>query len=157
MSSISGAVFRIPVLGWSAALLVIFSPTLVLGITDLQREHQRSFSSIADALLFPVALFVIFTAYSFWVFRLEITPAGMRMYRVNHALWEDITSARAQRFLFLPYLYLTRRKGMAWWVPLYFVGPGRVAEALLRYSPEGHPVRYALQGERSLARDVAGG
>jgi hypothetical protein len=149
MSTPSGAVFRIPIVGWSAALLVVCSPVLVLEIIDLRREQQPVFSSITHVLLFPAVLFVVLAAYSFWVFHLEITPAGMRLYRVNHALWEEITSARIRCVLFLRYLYLTRRKGMSWWVPLYFVGPERVSAALARYSPEGHPVRYALQGERS--------
>jgi hypothetical protein len=157
MSTSSSAVFRIPVLGWSAALLVIFIPTLVPVMMDPRREPQPSFGGIGDALLFPAVFFVIFTAYSFWVFRLEITPAGMRLYRVNHALWEEITSARARRFLVLRYLYLTRRKGMAWWVPLYFVGPEPISAALLRYSPQGHPVRYALQEELSPVPEVGGG
>lgn len=154
MSTPSGAVFRIPILGWSAALLVIVSPVLVLGIIDLQREQQPVFSSIADVLLFPVVLFVVMAAYSFWAFHLEITSAGMRLYRVNHTSWEEITSARTRRFLWLPYLYLTRRKGMAWWVPLYFVGPELVSAALFRYSPEGHTVRSALRGATSPVRDV---
>jgi hypothetical protein len=156
MSTSSGTVFRIPILGWSAALLAIFSPTFVMGMMDVQREQHRSFSSIADALLFPVVFFAILAAYSFWVFLIEITPAGIRLYRVNNASWEDFTSARTRRFVFVPYLYLTRHKGMAWWVPLYFVGPEPISAALLRYSPEGHPVRSALQGERSLLREAAG-
>jgi hypothetical protein len=146
MNTVSGAAFRIPILGWSAALLVIISPVLLLEVTDPRRAQQPAFSGVAGVLLLPAVLFVVLAAYSFWIFRLEITPAGMRLYRVNHASWDDVTSARTRRVLFLPYLYLTRRRGMAWWVPLYFVGPEPVAAALLRYSPEGHAVRIALGG-----------
>ena len=154
MNSFPGAIFRIPILGWSLALLVIFSPTLVFAALGAQYEQQRGFSGMADALLFPIVFFVLMTAYTFWVFRLEITPAGMRLYRVNYADWEDFTSARVRRILILPYLHLTRRTGMSWWVPLYFVGPEPIRAALLRYAPEDNPVRQALLGDPSRVRQA---
>lgn len=139
--------FRIPVLGWGVGLLVALSPVVLLTVMDLYRERSVSPGTVADALAFPVAYGSLIAAYSFFAMRLEITHTGMRLYWVNRTRWEEITSARRRRFLFLPYLHLARRKGMSWWVPLYFIGSEPISAALLRCAPEGHPVREALRSE----------
>lgn len=137
------AFFRIPRLGWSLALVVVFSPLLLQSLAELRREPVER--GVAELLIFPAVFILVLAAYSFWMFRLEVAPDGMILYRVHQAGWNEIVSARKRRFLFLPYLYLTRRTGRAWWVPLYFVGREPVGAALLRHAPEGHPVRQALQ------------
>jgi hypothetical protein len=146
MTTTPGAVFRIPVLGWTLALIVCLGPLMFMVMQDLSRLREGPFDSAYEVVLLPAVLGIFMAAYSFWAWRLEISPAGLRLYHVNSAMWDDITAARPRRVLFLPYLHLTRRRGMSWWVPLYFVGPEPVAAALARYAPEGHPVRDALHG-----------
>lgn len=75
---------------------------------------------------------------------LQIGPDGLVLYRVNRLVWSDVVSVRQRRFLGLSHLVLHRRRGGAWWVPLYFHGPLPVSDALRDAAPEGNPIRDAL-------------
>jgi hypothetical protein len=64
--------------------------------------------------------------------------------RRNRLAWDDATDARMRRILGTPYLQVTRKRGMSFWIPLYFVGRRPLREALVELVPLGNPVRECL-------------
>ncbi|HEX8271858.1 MAG TPA: hypothetical protein VF615_04335 [Longimicrobiaceae bacterium] len=132
--------FRIPLLPWAAALLLVFSPALLpvlMGFALFPGTFRGP--GLGLLLVYLAAL-----AYTRFVCVMDIDGEGMALYRVNRLRWPEVVAARSRRVLFLPYLVLERTRGMNWWVPLYFTGPVDVREALRRSVDPGHPIRSAL-------------
>lgn len=68
------------------------------------------------------------------------------MYGVNRLCWSDITAVRKRSVLSLPYLHITRAKGLKWWLPLYFTGPRDMLTAIAEKAPAGNPVKVFANG-----------
>ena len=68
----------------------------------------------------------------------------MRLYLVNRLKWDEIISARQTKFFWLPYILIKRKKGLQWWLPLYFKGGRSIKSAILEKSPQDNPIREAL-------------
>ncbi len=132
--------FRIPILLWAVVLLVVCVPAILPVLLIWRLDPVLMWESLLPyALIYLVAL-----AFTLFNFVLDVHPEGLRLYHVNRLVWSDIRSARTRRVLFLPYLVLQRKRGMQWWVPLYFTGPVDLREALRQAVPPEHPIRTAL-------------
>lgn len=86
----------------------------------------------------------------FWLllllFPIKVTEAGVSLYRFNWLPWADVVGAKRSSVLFLPYLVITRPRGIRWWLPLYCVADRTISEALLDTAPTGSPIHEALSG-----------
>lgn len=71
---------------------------------------------------------------------MTITSDGIVFYRVNKLNWSDIASAKSRDFLGINHIYLRKKNGMSWWLPLYLKGDCSVREALLSYVPKKNPL-----------------
>lgn len=95
---------------------------------------------------------IAFSAAFAWVVSLtqtiRISHEGIVLYIVNRARWADIVAAQRRPFLGLDYLRVRLRSGRRWWIPLFFRGETSVANALLTFTPAGHPVRDCLGASR---------
>jgi hypothetical protein len=132
--------FRIPLLPWAAALLLVFSPALLPVLMGVALFPGRFWATGLGSLL----LYLAALAYTRFVCVMDIDDEGMALYRVNRLRWPEVVGAQPRRVLFIPYLVLERTRGMKWWVPLYFTGPVDVREALRRSVGPGHPIHSAL-------------
>ncbi|MBN1491926.1 MAG: hypothetical protein JXA69_18585 [Phycisphaerae bacterium] len=79
---------------------------------------------------------------------IRISQEGVVLYLVNRANWADIVAAERRPFLRLDYLRVRLRSGRRWAIPLFFRGKTSVAEALVTFSPAGHPVQVCLGASR---------
>lgn len=75
---------------------------------------------------------------------ISITSNGIKLYRVNSLVWSDIAEAKITRFIGLPYIHIKRKKGMEWWLPLYFKGNLTVESALINNAPQENPIFKAI-------------
>lgn len=132
--------FHIPSLPWAFALLAAFSP----GILPLAVIAWAGGVDPIPLLAPILVLYVAALAFTRYVFTLEITVLGLRLYRVNRLGWEEVTGAEARHVLGVPHLLVRRRRGMPWLVPLYFTGPTNLREQILGTVPAEHPIRSAL-------------
>ena len=69
---------------------------------------------------------------------IRISNEGIVLYRVNKLVWSDIVETYKYNFFGLPYIRIKRKKGMHWWLPLYFIGENTIKEALLKYVPQNN-------------------
>ena len=74
---------------------------------------------------------------------MTINSKGIKLYRVNKLVWSDITDAKQTSFVGLPYILIKRKKGMKWWLPLYFKGNLTVINALINNAPKENPIYEA--------------
>lgn len=74
---------------------------------------------------------------------ISINSKGIQLYRVNKLVWSDITEAKLTSFVGLPYILIKRKKGMKWWLPLYFKGNLTVEDALISNAPKENPIYEA--------------
>jgi len=74
---------------------------------------------------------------------MSINSKGIKLYRVNKLVWSDITEAKLTSFVGLPYILIKRKKGMKWWLPLYFKGNLTVKDALINNAPKENPIYEA--------------
>ena len=107
---------------------------LAIPLLWLTQNHLSSFLLILGAGVY-------FLALSWGISVMDIGNNGIRLYRVNSLVWSDITNAKKVKFLGLPYILITRRKGMRWWLPLYFLGERPIEDSLKDKSPIGNPIR----------------
>jgi hypothetical protein len=132
--------FRIPLRIWAA--FAAFVPLVTLPIFYFTRS--------SGLLPFWVTLgpFLIILSVSLlsslYISELRVSSDGLILNRFNRLAWSEVTAARLRSFGGLPYLFVNRRRGSSWWIPLYYSGPVDLREALLQHAPEGHPVRRAL-------------
>lgn len=58
--------------------------------------------------------------------------------------WGEVIGAKLGNIIGLRYLILTRKKGMDWWLPLYFKGEKSIQSTLIDLAPSNSPIRLAL-------------
>lgn len=92
-------------------------------------------------MLALVVQFVVALAMLLLLSVVSITHEGIVLYFVNRLGWSQVTGVRRVSFLGLPYLHITRAKGLNWWLPLYFAGPRSIEAALAEKAPPGNPLR----------------
>lgn len=88
-----------------------------------------------DTMLF-IALNVAVILAGIWnTGVMTIDQNGVVLYRINKLAWSDMSSAKRVKFLGLPYIRVGRKKGLPFWLPLYFKGQRPIEEALLDCAP----------------------
>ena len=96
-----------------------------------------------EILLF-VSVVIAMPILTIWkVSVMSINSKGINLYRVNKLVWSDITEAKLTSFVGLPYILIKRKKGMKWWLPLYFKGNLTVKDALINSAPKENPIYEA--------------
>lgn len=120
----------------SACFVALFGSVIYFALRAGAYEH---------VLLAVVNLGV--TLLGIWsISALSISENALVLYRVNRLKWEDVIGARRVRFLGLPHILIKRRKGISWWLPLYFRGARSIEESIKHKVPQGNPVREAVRG-----------
>jgi len=71
---------------------------------------------------------------------LTISNKGITLKRFNKLIWSDITEAKKSKFLGFNTIYIKRKKGIPWHLPLYFVGNNTIRGALLENTPKNNPL-----------------
>ena len=71
---------------------------------------------------------------------ISINKDGMKFNLLWKVEWSNIKSVEKTRFFYIPHLIIKRRKGMQFWVPLYYIGETSIKEALLKSVPENNPL-----------------
>jgi hypothetical protein len=95
-----------------------------------------AFGSFTLTAFLAVALTIAGVLAFIWIHSvITIDRVGVTLYRVNKLIWSDISSTKCVNFLGLPYLRISRKKGIPFWLPLYFEGPKPIDEVLLAYTP----------------------
>ena len=133
MSAPLDETFRIPLLPWIGVLAAIVGAALPWVWFD---------TTLVVAIL---AMMLVFSAYSVWVFRLSVRDDGIVMYRLNRMTWSDVQSARFRRVVGLPYLHIQRHHGVPLWLPLYFRGARDLRHVLIERAPERNPIHACLK------------
>jgi len=129
----SACEFRGPTLHFVALGLLLFAPVLWL-------------SRISTAALAGESLILAtYLVGVIWIPRLSVGASGLVINRMFRLGWADIASARARTVLGLPYVQAKRKSGRSYWIPLYFVGGGRVSECLLKHAPSANPIAHCLR------------
>ena len=126
--------FRLPVWPWAALFGGLQLPFVIVTAV-----HQGAGSGLVR-----FAVVALSVGLMFWIGRLSISPQGIVLYRINRMTWGDAVCARLRRFAGLPYLYVERRRGLSWWIPLFFVGGRDLRRALAEGAPDGNPIRQCL-------------
>lgn len=88
-----------------------------------------------------------------WISGITISSTGLALYGVNKLSWSDVAEARFYTLFGLRCIRVKRIKGMSWSLPLYFVGPEKVEEALLRNAPEGNPLNEVAHRLKSASSE----
>lgn len=102
-----------------------------------------------DTLLF-VALNVAVVLAGIWsVSIIEIGQNGVTLYRVNKLDWSDVSSAKTVHFLGLPHIRVGRKKGLPFWIPLYFQGQRPIGYALAACAPEASALNQLELGAKA--------
>ncbi|MEQ9547260.1 MAG: hypothetical protein RIK85_14735 [Marinobacter sp.] len=110
--------FRAPV-----ALTLLLATVILVAAQGSITYFYASFPIIVVSLLSEV-----------FICQIVLSEKGMT-YNRNKLEWSEISSLKRTRFLGLPYLKVQRRKGMGWWVPLYYVGKTSFEKTLTSYLP----------------------
>ena len=121
--------FRLP-RRWQVVFVVLFSfPALTIVLAH----------PLVGVLLFA-AVALLWNVY-LRQYTVQLRPGGVRLYGLWWLPWTDV-SAVAHRNLFgLPHFRVKRRRGLSWWIPLYFVGDRDLGHALIEAAPPGNPFR----------------
>ena len=128
-----------PSLHFLRAFGVFLIATGILGSigSPLGWSHFPLFS---QATCLKFALFGMVFLYSFQVLIVEINSEGIRLYRINMLRWDDVDSASVRNLVGLRYLLVKRRKGVNYWIPLYFKGDIRIEDAIRENAPTDNPL-----------------
>jgi hypothetical protein len=97
--------------------------------------------ALAAAVGVPV---VAFEALLLLRFKVRINEEGVLLYGRNWLPWPDVLSAKRYSVPVFPYLVVKRRRGIRWWIPLYFEGERDFTVTLVQNAPPNHPIRTAL-------------
>ena len=120
--------YNIPLIPLIAITLIATSPIFV-------------FSGIS---LVTLALWLLFTlpfiSLALIASVFEITPSGVKLYRINQMQWNEVKDAKVVSLLGLRYLLVKRRQGMDFWIPLYFRGNTLVENAFRENTPSENPI-----------------
>lgn len=117
--------------GWHRAWLFALPLALILALAG---PHVSVAISFAAQLVF----FLVFLAL---VATVTVTSQGIRLYRINRLAWSDIQAVKARSILGLPYLNVTRTKGVSWWLPLYLRNEQGFYASVIANAPVGNPLR----------------
>ena len=120
--------YKIPIIPYSIMILLSTSPMLLF-------VSMHPFNIFAWCGFSILSIF-----YSWYIFVIEIGPDGVRLYRKNMLLWEDVDSVRVRNLFGLRYLFVKRHKGMNYWIPLYFRGNKPIEVSLQKYAPPQNPI-----------------
>ena len=75
-------------------------------------------------------------------YTVEIGPEGISLYGIWWIPWGDVTEVQYVLRLFLmPYFCVKGCYPFPCWIPLYFVGKGDLASAIIDAAPYGNPFR----------------
>jgi len=110
--------FRAPV-----AFTLLLASVILVAVQGSITYFHASFPIIVVSLLSEV-----------FICQIVLSEKGMT-YNWNKLEWSEISSLKRKRFLGLPYLKVQRRKGVGWWVPLYYVGKTDFEKTLISYLP----------------------
>lgn len=99
---------------------------------------------------FQLSIFFLFNLslplFIFWYYGvLSVSSTGISLYRVNNLIWTDVDEAIKIKVFGLPYICIKRKKGMNWYVPLYFKGQIPLSEMLLKTVPTDNPLYHAIR------------
>ena len=126
--------YRLPVWPW-AALFSALGPIGILGRISLGVSVP-----VEKALILLIGpLFMAMIAL--WICQVRVSEQGIVLNRINRTSWEDVIEARLRRFFGLEYLWVRRRAGVAWWIPLYVEGKPGIRESLQDMAPPNHCIR----------------
>jgi hypothetical protein len=128
--------FRIPIKIWAA--FMGFNSLLALPLF-FWAKHVAPLTIGPFLVLVGVAMLS-----SLFISEIRVLPRGLVVNRVKHLQWVDVIEARRRSAFGLPHLFITRRRGIHWWVPLYYRGPVDLEDAIRRSAPEDNPIARAL-------------
>jgi hypothetical protein len=117
------------------AITLLYIAILFVAILLLQPTLPLKNNQILGFFYLIMPLFLIW-----YIGVLSISDEGMILKRVNKLRWEDITEARKSKFLWFDTIYIKRKKGVAWSLPLYLVGQKTMKDALLSHAPKDNPI-----------------
>lgn len=100
----------------------------------------------AISVLFIVISMAIPIIGVWYISTISISNEGIVLYRINKLVWADIVESRKSKFLWFNTIYIKRKKGMPWSLPLYFLGENTIKEALLINVPQDN-VLYKVANE----------
>jgi len=145
MASASIATFYINP-GWRRAWLLALPVALCLALAWPR-------VSIAIILTIQLGFFLVLLAFLGTV---SVGGQGIQLYRINHLTWSSVKAVKPRYVLGLPYLHITRVKGMSWWLPLYLRNEQGFYASVVASAPVGNPLRsYAASvcTQQGTARD----
>lgn len=74
----------------------------------------------------------------------SVRDDGIRLYIVNKLQWSDIAAAENTSVLGLPYIAVSRKSGMRWWIPLYVGDRHGLLTSLASRAPAGNPIQILV-------------
>ncbi len=76
----------------------------------------------------------------------SVRDRGLVLYRVNHLAWSNIKAVTQRTVLGLPYLKITKVKGLAgWWLPLYLQNISGFYASVIALAPADNPLRSYVE------------
>lgn len=76
---------------------------------------------------------------------IAVHPGGIVLYRFYRVSWDEIIQARRWNLFGLNYLVVSRRRGLPWFIPLYYWSRRPMIDALIEKAPPGSVVPAALR------------
>tara|TARA_R110002049_G_C9077209_1_gene555337 strand:+ start:54 stop:455 length:402 start_codon:yes stop_codon:yes gene_type:complete len=127
MSSQSKEVFR---LSWRSPLFLVYT----LFIAYLVFESWPHFIEL-------IVQYIVFSAMFLMISNVSINKDEISLYYINKLEWHNIKSVKSKSVFGLPYLLITRKSGLNWWLPLYLSGSRSMLVALAEWAPENNPLK----------------
>lgn len=91
--------------------------------------------------LITVAVWVLVWIFLMPRYTVQVRPDGVKLLSLWWLPWSDVSEVRYWKLLGLPYFRVKRRRGLSWWIPLYFVGDCDLGQLIIRAAPPGNPFR----------------
>jgi len=117
---------------FTAPILMLFNASEIQNIPPELVEATKTPITVYISVLF---LFIMPQVGIWYLSTMSISNEGIVLYRVNKLTWSDILEAHQTKRLGIKSIYIKRKKGIPWSLPLYFVGQLSIKEAILKHVP----------------------
>lgn len=134
-------VFRIPMRNILMFFIILLIIILIFNfVFFVHRSNLLEVNILIRLLVFYLLNFSLPLFCVWYCGVMEISDVGICLYRVNNLIWNDITEAKKIKIFGLPYIRITKKQGMDWYLPLYFRGPIAITEKLTKSVPPENPL-----------------
>ena len=126
---------------WKKSLsFFIAALTLVPFVLILSLPEDLQVGTEIQSIAYIAAIFsIIAPQIGIWFFGdMSISDEGIVLYKVNKLTWQEIVAARKSKSFGISSIYIKRKKGLPWSLPLYMVGEKSIKEALLLHVPKNN-------------------